>query len=112
MTPEELQTIRDRMTRIANHLPIQAVLDVATLLDTVACLQARVAEDRRIHRATQMQNEAEITRLQTERRSLWRFVKPEEGAQVVYLGVHAVRWYEAAGEYEPTAGFIQAPDPD
>jgi hypothetical protein len=51
---------------------------------------------------------AEIARLQEERRNLWRFVKPVEGAPVVYVGVHAVRWYEAAGEYEPTAGFVQA----
>ena len=50
----------------------------------------------------------EVDRLRKERRSLWKFVKPVEGVQLVYLGVHAVRWYEAAGEYKPTAGFIQA----
>ena len=50
----------------------------------------------------------EVERLRTERRGLWRFVKPVDGALVVYVGVHAVRWYEAAGEYEPTAGFVQA----
>jgi hypothetical protein len=46
--------------------------------------------------------------LRAERRSLWRFVKPEEGVPVVFVGVHVVHWYEAAGEYEPTAGFVQA----
>jgi hypothetical protein len=53
---------------------------------------------------------AEVARLREERRSLWCFVKPEEGVPVVYVGVHVVRWYEAAGEYEPTAGFVRVED--
>jgi hypothetical protein len=49
----------------------------------------------------------EVARLQTERRGLWKFVHPVDGAQVVYVGVHAVSWHKITGE-EPTAGFVQA----
>jgi hypothetical protein len=69
---------------------------------------ARLREERNLDARERAHDAAEIARLRNERRGLWRFVKPVEGAPVVYVGVHAVRWYEAAGEYEPTAGFVQA----
>ena len=47
----------------------------------------------------------EVERLRAERRGLWRFVEPVEGALLVYCAVHTIQWRSEWGE--PTAGFVQ-----
>ena len=48
----------------------------------------------------------EVERLRAERRGLWRFVEPVEGALLVYCAVHTIQWRSEWGE--PAAGFVQA----
>lgn len=49
---------------------------------------------------------AENKRLRDDRKELWQFVKPVEGALISYVGVHTTRWCNEWGE--PTAGFVRA----
>jgi hypothetical protein len=89
---------------------------VAQITKDVQELGATVEEQTRMARLYQGEihdlrvqleaKDAELAASKAERHGLWRFIKPDIGTPVVYVGVYVTRWQPEWGE--PTAGFVQA----